>query len=463
MIVLQKINMLLLNPFTKYTGRLQDKSRNLFVYICCALLVCVQLVWFVVPVLEMREISQRTEAIVAAIIFIVLIIFSTKTKLRQVTYKKRFTILYALCFILIALAQIDHPIGDGFLESALMALLIFPVLYFVWGNRKDYDTLYKLFAKACSHALFIYFIISLVFFPINIGQRYMAMTLNPNILGMLCVACAMCSLYLIMEEHYMKGWFYLLPLGAAIFCAMYSQSRTALIVITFQIVIFIFYYIRHKVLKYKGIINIIILLAVLFIIITSVAIVPYSINYIHTINTTEKTVEKEKTVQGKDEQIEKQPSKTFERLESKRTGNITQLSSGRTTVWKNYLDQLNLKGHDGRQLLFIGDGYNDREWAHNTALEIAYRCGTIPGAIFLLIEIFAGICMLIWLFNKKHESWRLFSIMGICAFCVYSVLEVVLFPFEHIIVLLFFLSIMPIFIKIIPLKEKIAIETRRKE
>ena len=261
---------------------------------------------------------------------------------------------------------------------------------------------------------------------------------------MLCAAAAISALYLIFITRTKTAWIYILIVGLSALCALYSESRTALLAIAIDSILFIIYYVRHKILKHdKKVEKSIILLLTCAVLIGAVFVIPYVSSHTDTV---EAAVNKDKicqTSQTMTAQLDQTPLDRFETHEV----DLNSFASSRFTVWKNYLENLNLIGHNGNKLLYIKDGYDKREWAHNTALEIAYRCGVIPGILFLLIEVYAGIYVLIWLFSKKYEPWRLFSMMGIITFCLYSVLDVVVYPFEHVIMFLFFIAIMPLFKK----------------
>ena len=89
------------------------------------------------------------------------------------------------------------------MPMAICMLFLFPCFYLVWNNRGDYDTLFLLVAKALTASLIVFFIICILFAPINehsiIAGRYRGPTGNPNHLGMISAAGVTCALYLIVK------------------------------------------------------------------------------------------------------------------------------------------------------------------------------------------------------------------------------------------------------------------------
>lgn len=447
MTLLQRIYILILSPAATITCRLGNKATNLVIYLLSCILMCLFLVWHSFPVLRIST-TKNNEMLLGCLLLTVVIIISINKQLKTIRWVKSLSFSLFLCAAFMLFVSLVHPIGAGFRATALILLFGFPCLYFVWGNRADYHTLYTLMAKGFSHILTIYFIACILTVPVGMtgdfGGRYTGTTANPNIFGMLCVAAVTCALYLISETKLEKAWLYMATVGIATLCALYSVSRTALLIIVAESCLFIAYYLHHKIIKNEEKIkNITILIATIVVLLLATFVIPYVMNHADTVSASEQlTIVGQKT-EVDTPSIEQLP---FERFEDKEMS-LNAFSSSRLTVWKNYIENLNLMGHNGNKRLYIKDGYNKREWAHNTALEIAYRCGIIPGALFLFIEIYAGIYVLIWLFGKRYEPWRLFSMLGITAFCAYSVLDVVVYPFEHVIMFLFFIAIMPLFKK----------------
>ncbi|MBO4912668.1 MAG: hypothetical protein J5504_08075 [Butyrivibrio sp.] len=75
--------------------------------------------------------------------------------------------------------------------------------------------------------------------------------------------------------------------------------------------------------------------------------------------------------------------------------------NGRITIFKTYLNELNMTGHDDVQPV-LPDG-NNAMHAHNTYLQVAYNHG-IPVGIFFTIVIVAGLICGLGFFRKNKET-----------------------------------------------------------
>lgn len=443
MVLLQKLFIFVLNPILGIKNKLDQKKQNFIIYVFACILMALYLLWHSYPVLGIST-TKNNEMLLGCGVIAIILILSLKDKLVRINWNRFVPVALSICAIWMLGMSFLHPIGPGFRAIALTILVGFPALYFVWGNREDYQTLYLLISKAFSHVLTGYFLICMIFLPAGIATsgRYTGSTVNPNIWGMLCVAAAVCVFFVISETKGKTILLYFFSLWVAVTGVAYSGSRTAFLIILIQSIIFGCYYLRHKILRAKDKMKGIAVLLALLLIIISAVVLPSYVGSQITVNTaTEPQAEElENSVEEASALIS-----VLDRLENQ-DSNLDAMSSGRLSLWKTYLENLNLTGHNGNQLLYVSR-FDRSEWAHNTALEYAYRCGFIPGVLFLLVEIYAGIYVLIWLFSKKYEPWRLFSMLGIISFCCYSVLDVLIYPFEHVIMFLFFIAIMPLYKK----------------
>ena len=96
------------------------------------------------------------------------------------------------------------------------------------------------------------------------------------------------------------------------------------------------------------------------------------------------------------------------------TSNIIDvLSNGRITIFRSYLKELNLSGHDE-----MGAELPNGEiavHAHNTYIQVAYDHGVIVGALFILFIIGGIVCGAAYYKREKKEPLALmpFAVAGI--------------------------------------------------
>ncbi|MCQ4635277.1 glycosyltransferase family 39 protein [Anaerovorax odorimutans] len=436
MILLQKLYIVVLNSIYKITNKIPNKIRHGIIYLTAAALMSIYLILDAYAYLGI-SMTRTNKTILGCFLLLIIIAMSINGNLHMVIWEKKITILWfgsGICMLVISLF---HPIGEGLRATILAMLFGFPCLYFVWHNRNDYSTLYKLIARAFSHVFLIYFTLCFIFVPMGEqtlqNGRYLATTFNPNALGMFCGVAMFTALYLISEKD---KWFgiYFFQIASAIGFAILSGARATMLVIILELIAFFIYYGRHMIrnsIEKKA--SILILIVLILTLLFSASYIPKHMM--------KDTVKAEEEVNEQQKPTVQSPVNRFN-PEGK---NLNEISSGRLTVWKAYLHSLNFIGHNGNKPLYYSG--TKKMWAHNTVLEIAYRCGIIPGILFLILEIYSAIYMLSCLFRGEYVSWKLFSILGVGLFCIYSILEVVIFPFEHSPMFVFFIAIMPMFKK----------------
>ena len=109
---------------------------------------------------------------------------------------------------------------------------------------------------------------------------------------------------------------------------------------------------------------------------------------------------------------------------------IDQISSGRISIWRAYIQRLNLTGHDTSERFYIKERASDNRTAHMLILEYAYRSGLLAGVLYLIFNIWAGVraVRLAW-YDKG--SYILAPISITIIFCVISGLASVGTPFLY--------------------------------
>lgn len=434
MTILQRTYMLILNPIFLVTGKINEKIRSFIIYVCAFLLMSSYIIWASRVFLGIEITQQQRELIGAGFLFLI-IVMSIRKKLKLVRWNTAMLILWFGCTFLIVISSFFHPVGDGFLTMAIIMGAEFPCLYFVWHNRSDYKTFFRLLSMAFAHALLAYFILLLLFVPLGVSEafngRYAGSTYNPNSLGILCVAAVACSLYLITFSKKSTG-LYIAIAGVASMELVFTVSRAALLILLVQLLLFTIYFFIHIFNKQWGKLQSCIRIAALYsVLVLCTVIVPYSITHTSDVYAAESEAC----------ETEAPATVNLQRF-GERRGDLDAFSSGRLTVWDAYLQELNVWGNDSTQRLYI-DG--KQLGAHNSPLEIAYRSGIPAGILYLILEICAGI-FIIWLLVKKRpEGWEVFPILAIAAFGMYSFLDVVVLPFDKVPVFLFYCAIMPMF------------------
>lgn len=121
-------------------------------------------------------------------------------------------------------------------------------------------------------------------------------------------------------------------------------------------------------------------------------------------------------------------------------------SNGRLDIFKNYVNNLNLEGHDAVGLT-LPDGTTIMH-AHNSFIQMAYDCGIITGLIFIGLYIYFGVRTIIFYYHTKKIDF--ISIMPMMIFATFGISSMVEYVFRPTIPLgfLFLLVIKPLTIKL---------------
>ena len=149
----------------------------------------------------------------------------------------------------------------------------------------------------------------------------------------------------------------------------------------------------------------------------------------------------EETVSGSDI-IKEQPTSTEAEMpeaenhttQEENTGVSTELSTvsseysnGRFDIFKNYLNNLNLEGHDAVGLT-LEDGSTIIH-AHNSFIQMAYDCGILTGFIFIVLYIMLGFRSIRYYFRRyKSDQTAMMPMLIFAAFGIASMVEYVFRP-----------------------------------
>lgn len=440
--LLQQIYMWILNPIYKITSKVAEPVRNKVVAVCF-FLIAVQALAF--TALEKQGIYYGYDKllITGAIFFCIAIIFSVKSPLNIVKWNPVVYIPWFICCTWMIITGFHHNISSSLMFFAGLMLVVFPCFYFVWNNRQDYEVMFKLVAKAIVVAMGLYYIANFLLVPHTMGIEYYGVAVNPNSLGLAGTGGVIASLYLTLTEK--KKWPYITIASLSIAFVYFSLSRACAIVAFITIIIFVFFSIKYQVKNsikmYRFVLIVVLLIGIIVSIFGSAWILE---------NITPLTKEKINNVAFAEvyayDDIEEDTEKPLIN-EFTKGNNLETLSSGRTVIWKAYIRKLNFVGNDRAKALYVeelGLGVS----AHNTYLEIGYRCGVLAGLLYAWIAIYAAIYSFNVMFARKTFCNKYALIpMAVMAFGVLSNLERALFPFEKIHILLFFIVLAPIFAK----------------
>lgn len=113
-------------------------------------------------------------------------------------------------------------------------------------------------------------------------------------------------------------------------------------------------------------------------------------------------------------------------------------TSGRMDIWKAYLSQMNMTGHD---TMLLEDTYETYAHAHNTYIQAAYDSGIPTGIIFLIVGAMSLIRAFCYFWKKKGvHLFTLLPLIVIMAFGIAGMTEWIFHPSNPMTFLLMFVQ-----------------------
>lgn len=453
--IFQQFYMCILNPIGFLTIRINEKIRNGIIGACfCGMIIMCYLAQM--PSVPTCMDTETKRMLIGAVLTFLIIVMSMKEKLQYVKWKKSILASFLIWGGIILIASIDHFTGKGIIGLAIMILAEFPALYFVWNNRRDYEVLYAILSKCVVAAMILYFFICLWFVPFDEttaeGMRYQATTHNPNRLAMFSIGTTVGALYLILSWKNLLGkavcaW----SVGISIAFSWLAASRSSLLSIAMLLVLFLWFYIRNSFMgKRERLLEKQIMLAISCVIVIMMAFVsvqlldqtnePFKNRYFNQIAYSESTQEHASGSMSEGDSV---MHYAMDRFHSD-SGDLNGFSSGRLGLWKESLQHLTWFGNSVWIPLFV-DRETGYEWMHNTVLDFTYRAGIFAGIAILVLGVFLFLFVFQKIFSvKKLKPGIIFSVLAICAYGFWSQIEIAIFPFERLPVLLYFLALAPV-------------------
>lgn len=445
--LLQTIYIDIFNEIFKLTGKINQNIREWIVRISIFLLMTE---YFVLTILTLRDVVDFyvIDATKIGTLFLIIVcIFSVNAPLKHIRWNKWIVYPYLAAAAYMTLMSIDHFTGRCYQAYALQMLFIFPALYFIWGNRGDYVKYIDWIAKSLVIIGTITTVCTFIFAPVSdatllgTSDRYMGLTFNPNRLGTLTIMITAACLYLTSKRD---RWaiFYIVLSGINVGFTIMSGSRTAILVVIFQIIAFLIILMRIDFVKNKIKTSVFILFSIA-IIAVSIPVTEFALNQIGNPPTSVKS----ETVDGSivhSDSTNNTPLQETSRF-SVKGKSLDDFSSGRIEIWKWYLERMHIRGNDCTNHEVIYGNGSVVHNAHNTFLEIPFRFG-IPAGIFYALFMMGVIIVLIKAaVIKGSRRYVIFIVMASLAYFIEAMLDVMTLPFERGPVLLFYMSLVGIF------------------
>lgn len=401
--IIQSVYALFLNNVYRVTSKISEEKREKMIFTVVTFYSCF-IMFCRADNITKTVVNDYRAGIVFCISIFLITLFSVDRQLKYISWRSLIPKIYYALFLLMLLVSCFHEVGTGHRIYILASLVLLPMLYYVWGNRQDYDVLYRLVAKGFCYSGLAYFVATWLFFPMDFytssAGAYLGATHNPNVLCAIGLGMAIAALYLYMTEE--SKFVPILTIAVGVNLITMGQSRTAFLsffcpFIVLLIVIIYMAFIKKELSCKK---KVRLLIACVIFVVISVPIIEGMFSYINT------------AFADSEGLIDKFKNGT---------------SSGRIEIWKYCLSNLHLFGNDvGPHILFEGVNYAG---AHNSIIEMVYRYGIIAGILYVVLAMICGIyCVRIFINSKWENSLFVCLIMG--SLLVYLMFEVAFLPYK---------------------------------
>ena len=328
-------------------------------------------------------------------------VFCMRKNMKKVSCRSGF--VKAWCAMCILMCISDFFVAKRFALTGIWVLLVFGLVFLCQANLDSRSELLREFASAVRITFWVFCAACFLFYPFEVNNyagAYMGMTKNPNTLGEFMAIVFVVELALLEECMYwkkgiMRIWISVAGMISSLAFIRMSDCRNAYLVVLVGIVIALAKICTNlKLRSYRK--NILIAL-------TAVVILYLPVTYLSYLGVErmgtqeEQAIEQDIVYSGREIVYAGQIS--VEQVE--RYNKLDTYASGRLTIWKTYLQNMNLWGHSGDATVCERNG-NVRMGAHNMLLTIGYRYGVFTVIPYTVVIVY----MLIYGFRYMSKSVR---------------------------------------------------------
>lgn len=418
--LLQRLYIAILNPvFSRYISKMDEKVRITYLKF---IFYCFQIYYILFFSNEFKKIlfSYSQRELFGSLLLLLAAAFSMKEPLHPVRWKKRIFIPVLLCAVGLIVTGLMHSIGSGYMMFGVELLLIFPCFYFVWNNRKDYETLFDIAATSNMEIGSLYFLYCVTIFRedmfITNGERFQGSIKDPNLYSLIGMAMVCSALYMMYRRRRNKQYIVFcvttIIMGMAII--VLGQSRSALMTAVGATLIVLIFTVKNR----KGLKKELGMTTKAFAICMALLLCM-------------SVVTKVVMAEGEEGPDASTDNGFIERF-SPEGKDLNTFTSGRADIWANYAEKLNMTGNDFSKTDWAELTGNTVAHAHNNFLEYGYRCGIPVATMFVLLELFAGLITLKYLFSSKwNRDCFLYAIICMFMYTVMSMLDIATIPMER--------------------------------
>lgn len=464
--ILQHVYRPILNFFyDKITFRLNDRTRKIILFVCFFAIFAAQ--FTSQYIFKFDGFNRGIRDYFICLMMGIIILVSVDRKLEIVKWNLWTYIPFTVTGLLLLIASLDHEMGPAYQAFPLAMLVAFMCLFYVWGNRRDYEVLFDAAAGAYTLFTTILLVVCFIKYPAESSSylsddlQYAPFGINPNGTTKVFITGIVAGLYLLVKSLPKVLFIGIsLVVGGSAITVILTKCRAGEIILILLCVLIIVYGImrlqkagkNRKAAVQKGVAGVLLVLFgciiawMMLFSIGSTGLKDKTQNnpevqptYEISSGTVEESRTDEENVTRQDKINQKLGASMNELYQNPTIRLVDSFMAGRLSIWNVYFQNMTWRGSS--ELMFY-----DTEYAHNQYIELSYKAGIPTGIIYLLFNLIAGVMTLV-LFFKRKDAAGLVMLSAFLMFFTISMLDTGILPFERGFIFLYYIVLTPLFIK----------------
>lgn len=446
----KKLIQWLLQPLASFMGRFPEKARN-GLFVCAGLMVFFQKFLRAAGVVDYRYLI---EYVLGCFFLGIMILCAMPEKIRPVHFRAFPTLCWfgAGFFMLLAGVRIEI---DHLLEAAVL-LAAFPAVFIAWGGA-DHGKIFRLLSRTALLSFIVYTLANMAFFPME-EARYAGLMMNVNGAAQYLTLVILCLLLDLLYTQRPGGAYFLrlALLGLAAAQLYYTSSRTGYLACGLTAVTVLCFYLalhRKEKLRYLyktllyGCLSVLLCVNVSLYLFQLPTVVERLAAPPPPAAVTEQPAGEEAPAAPPQTAPAPKPSVNFNEI-SETAGErlstdgrtLDQVSTGRISIWRKFIQELNWTGHPSGIRYYFPEFEREYGSPHNTVLQIAFESGIPAGVCYLLYNIFSGLAAIWYAVRYRDKEYNLFPLAVVLSFGVMSNLGSLAVAFSYMTTFYYYLT-----------------------
>lgn len=464
--ILQHVYRPILNFFyDKITFRLNDRTRKIILFVCFFAIFAAQ--FTSQYIFKFDGFNRGIRDYFICLMMGIIILVSVDRKLEIVKWNLWTYIPFTVTGLLLLIASLDHEMGPAYQAFPLAMLVAFMCLFYVWGNRRDYEVLFDAAAGAYTLFTAILLVVCFIKYPAESSSylsddlQYAPFGINPNGTTKVFITGIVAGMYLLVKSLPKVLFIGIsLVVGGSAITVILTKCRAGETILILLCVLIIVYGImrlqkagkNRKAAVQKGVAGVLLILFgciiawMMLFSIGSTGLKDKTQNnpevqptYEISSGTVEESRTDEENVTRQDKINQKLGASMNELYQNPTIRLVDSFMAGRLSIWNVYFQNMTWRGSS--ELMFY-----DTEYAHNQYIELSYKAGIPTGIIYLLFNLIAGVMTLVLIFKRKDAA-GLLMLSAFLMFFTISMLDTGVLPFERGFIFLYYIVLTPLFVK----------------